>query len=65
MGQKKTNKTFLIMFKKKNEQPEDLSIKILGQEVERFLTQHEIKSLYIRTATHFGSTQFVRFKKVS
>lgn len=53
------------MFRKKNEQPEDQSIKILGQEVERFLTQHEIKSLYIRTATHFGSTQFVKFKKVS
>lgn len=58
------NKTFLKMFKKHIEQTEDQPVQILGREVERFLTDNEIKSLYVRTAAHFGSTQFVAFKKV-
>ena len=53
------------MFKNKVEQTEDQPVQILGREVERFLTENEIKSLYVRTASHFGSTQFVQFKKVS
>lgn len=52
------------MFKKHVEQTEDQPVQILGREVERFLTDNEIKSLYVRTAAHFGSTQFVEFKKV-
>lgn len=53
------------MFKKQVEQAKDSPVRTLGQEVEKFLSQYEIKSLYIRTAAHFGSTQFVQFKKVS
>ena len=59
------NKTFLKMFKKHFEQTEGQPVQILGRKVEKFLADNEIKSLYVRTASHFGSTQFVQFKKVS
>ena len=52
------------MFKRQFEQTEDQPVQVFGREVEKFLTENEIKSLYVRTAAHFGSTQFVQFKKV-
>lgn len=52
------------MFKKTIEQPGELPSQILGREVEKFLTDNGIKSLYVRTASHFGSSRFVRLKSV-
>lgn len=50
------------MLEKHIEQTEDQPVQILGREVERFMVDNEIKSLYVRTAAHFGNTQFVGFK---
>lgn len=53
------------MFKKQVGQTKDQPVQILGREVEALLKELELKSLYVRTASRFGSTQFVKFKKVS
>lgn len=53
------------MFKNKVELTQEQPSQVLGREVEKFLTQHEIKSLHVRSASHFGSTQFVQFKKAN
>lgn len=50
------------MFNKIIERTGDQPSQILGREVEKFLTDNEIKSLYVRAASHFGNSRFVRFK---
>ena len=53
------------MFKKQSEQTGNLPSQIVGREVDALLNELELKSLYVRTASRFGSTQIVQFKKVS
>lgn len=41
------------------------AVQKLGRMVNDFIIENEMKSVYVRTASHFGSTQFVAFKKAS
>lgn len=53
------------MVTKSTVSPEDNPVGILGKAVRDFMAHHEIKSLYVRAASHLGSTQFVEFKKAN
>lgn len=53
------------MVQKTSTQPEENPVGILGKAVRDFMAHHEIKSLYVRAASHLGSTQFVEFKKAN
>lgn len=53
------------MVQKTTTPPKDNPVGILGKAVRDFMAHHEIKSLYVRAASHLGSTQFVEFKKAN
>ena len=52
--------------KKSNQQhPIEEDVRLLGQEVEKFMRQAHLTTEWVRRESHFGTTDFSHFKKVS
>lgn len=53
------------MVQNPNTSTDEHCVETLGRAVRDFMTEHEMKSLYVRSASRFGSSQFVAFKKAN
>lgn len=48
-----------------NKEAQQRDVRLLGMEVRKFMEEHGMKAQYVRMASHFGSSKFSDFKKVS